>query len=833
MPITWDALLVATSVIVAIIGSFTAMLHANNMRYSQERTSWAWMAIGGVTLGLAIWSMHFIGMLAFHVAIPISFDQNLTLLSAVPAIAAAMLGFFVVRKPLVDTWHLVIAGIVMGFGISAMHYTGMAALKMAPPIQYSPAIVVLSVAIAIVAAWGALLMMCRGDRIRLSPFLRLCLGGIVMGLAISGMHYTAMQGIGIVPGSVCLSGPARIDRNVLAIVVSIVSMLWFIGGMVATGFHKHIAELNVSAERMARAMTQELRESEEKMRAIIDASLDCIITINQNGQIVEFNRAAELTFGCTAKNVIGRDLAEIIIPPAQRDRHREGMKNYMRTGQSRIIGKRMEMLAQRMDGREFPAELTIIKLNRAGSPLLTGFLRDITDRKKAEEEINKLAFYDPLTGLPNRRLMRDRLQHAIVSSTRNLRYGAVLFIDLDNFKTLNDTRGHEFGDLLLVEIAKRLQTCIRTNDTITRLGGDEFVIVLEDLDGQSQTAAIEAERIAEKIRLKVGETCFLDDLEYHTTCSIGISLYHTPDISSDELLKRADSAMYQAKHAGRNTLRFFDPEMQATLEDRAALEHDLRYALEKGEFQLYFQPQVDAEYNIISAELLLRWVHPQRGMVSPSNFIPLAEQTDLILPIGLWVLEYACLQLAKWQRHPLTKNLELAVNVSARQFQQPDFVEQVRFVLERTKAPPRKLKLELTESLMLASVEDSIGKMEALRSLGIRFSMDDFGTGHSSLSYLKRLPLSQLKIDQSFVRDIADDPNDAAIVQTIIAMAKTLGLAVIAEGVESSRQLGHLQNYGCQAFQGYLFGKPVPYPDFMSMLETESDAGFVDAQADI
>lgn len=786
------------------------------------------MAAGGVTLGLAIWAMHFIGMPAFHLPMPISYDLNLTILSALPAIAAAMLGFYILRPPAVDTSRIIVAGILMGASISTMHYTGMAALQMSPAITYNPPVFLLSIMIAVVVAWGALLMMYWGDKIRLSPLTRLVLGSVVMGLAISGMHYTAMMGMQIAPGSICLAGRSLIDRSVLAIMVSLVSLLWFIGGILAALFDQHITRLNAAAGAMALTMTRELRESEEKMRAVIEAALDCIITINSEGNIIEFNRAAELTFGYRSNEVIGRNLAEIIIPPAYREQHLAGMNHFMATGESKVLGKCMQLTAIRADGSEFPAEVTITLLNRDGPPLLTSFLRDITERKKAEDEIYSLAFFDPLTRLPNRRLMRDRLQHALSSSARHHHHGALLFIDLDNFKSLNDTRGHVIGDLLLVEVASRLQTCIRTDDTVTRLGGDEFVVVLENLNQDVHIAAVEAELVGEKICQLLSQPYMLRGFEYHTTCSIGIILFHDASLSVDELLKRADTAMYEAKRAGHNTVCFFDPAMQVALEDRASLENDLRHALKNGQFILHFQMQVDDAYRIISAEVLLRWQHPERGLVPPSQFIPVAEETGLILPIGQWVLESACQQLKAWENDPRTCELELAVNVSARQFRQPGFVDEVRRVLERTNATPTKLKLELTESLVLDNVEDSIRKMEALRALGIRFSVDDFGTGHSSLTYLKRLPLSQLKIDQSFVRDIAKDVNDAVIVQTIIGMARNLGLTVIAEGVETSEQLGYLQNYGCPAFQGYLFGKPMPYEDFMQRLETETESGIYD-----
>jgi diguanylate cyclase (GGDEF)-like protein len=416
----------------------------------------------------------------------------------------------------------------------------------------------------------------------------------------------------------------------------------------------------------------------------------------------------------------------------------------------------------------------------------------------------------------------DRLHQALALSTRNGRYGALLFLDLDHFKTINDTRGHAAGDLLLIEASRRLQTCVREGDSVARLGGDEFVVLLEGLDSGADEAASLTELVAEKIRQELDQPYVLNDFECHLTVSIGIGLFINHQESADTLLQHADVAMYQAKSAGRNAIRFFDPQMQATLEARAAMEADLRHALEKKQFCLHYQIQVDNLQRSLGAEVLLRWDHPCHGQISPMQFIPLAEETGLIVPVGLWVLKAVCMQLKEWQKDALTRDLTLSVNVSAKQFRQPDFALQVQRVLQESGAKPSHLKLELTESTVLENVEDTIAKMRELKLLGVSFSMDDFGTGYSSLQYLKRLPLDQIKIDRSFVRDIVSDPNDAAIVQTIIAMTEVLGLNVIAEGVESVAQFEFLENHGCHAFQGYLFSTPVPIEQFETVLRGES-----------
>ena len=439
-----------------------------------------------------------------------------------------------------------------------------------------------------------------------------------------------------------------------------------------------------------------------------------------------------------------------------------------------------------------------------------GIGRDITEHKRNEDENQRLAFYDTLTGLPNRRLLLDRLSQALVTTSRNHQQAALLFIDLDNFKDLNDTLGHDLGDKLLEKVANRLVTCVRQGDTVARFGGDEFVVMLEALNYDVGSAINQVKVVGEKILAAMNRPFDLSGKEHYSTPSIGIAVFSGHQQSMDEVLKRADLAMYQAKAAGRNTLRFFDPALQAALADRVALEADLCYGLEHGQLMLFYQPIVDEKGTVTGVEALSRWQHPQRGMVAPANFIPMAEETGLILPLGRWVLQTACRQLVAWSSDPMTQDVSIAVNVSAREFRQPEFANQVIETLRKTGASPKRLQLELTESLLLSDVQDAIRKMEQLKALGVRFSLDDFGTGYSSLSYLKRLPLDQLKIDQSFVRDVLTDPNDAAIARTVVALAHSLGLSVVAEGVETEGQRDFLLASGCKSFQGYLFGPPVP-----------------------
>ncbi|HNW02462.1 MAG TPA: EAL domain-containing protein [Burkholderiaceae bacterium] len=448
-----------------------------------------------------------------------------------------------------------------------------------------------------------------------------------------------------------------------------------------------------------------------------------------------------------------------------------------------------------------------------------GIGRDITERKQAEDQIERLAFYDALTELPNRRMLIERLGQAMTSSSRSHQHAALLFIDLDNFKMLNDTHGHYMGDLLLQQVAVRLRGSVREVDTVARLGGDEFVVMVEELSQDETQAAAQVKVVAEKILVALNQIYPLRGQEHHSTPSLGITLFLGQQETSDELLKRADLAMYQAKAAGRNTLRFFDPAMQAAVATRAELEKDLRQCLLRDELVLYYQPVVDVDRVITGVEALVRWRHPVRGLVMPAEFIGLAEQSGLIVPLGQWVLQTACGQLVDWAGQPETQDLTMSVNVSERQIRQADFVGKVCDVLAQTGAKPGLLKLEITESLLLTDAEDIIAKMGALKTIGVRFSLDDFGTGYSSLGYLKRLPIDQLKIDKSFVRDVLTDPNDAAIAQTILALAGSLGLQAVAEGVETEGQLKFLMQSGCRSFQGYYFGRPEPAPRMNALLK--------------
>jgi diguanylate cyclase (GGDEF)-like protein/PAS domain S-box-containing protein len=565
-------------------------------------------------------------------------------------------------------------------------------------------------------------------------------------------------------------------------------------------------------------------EIELRIAATVFESQEGMLVSDANNNILRINSAFTYITGYSVEDVVGKNPR--IFQSGQHDAsfYVAMWKSINDTG-----AWQGEIWNRRKSGEAFPEQLTITAVkdqNNIISNYVATFT-DITLRKESIDKIERLAFYDPLTGLPNRRLLQDRLTPALASSHRSGRQGALLFIDMDNFKTLNDTLGHDMGDLLLQQVAQRLESCVREGDTVARLGGDEFVVMLEDLSKDTLDTATQTEIIGNKIMAILNQPYQLASHEYHSTPSIGATLFIGQEQSSEELLKQADIAMYQAKNSGRNDMRFFDPQMQASINARVAMEVDLRLGLKEDQFILYYQPQVHHNGKIIGAEVLIRWQHPLCGLVSPAEFIPLAEETRLILSIGEWVLNTACAQLKIWEDNELTRHLQLSVNVSAYQFRQADFAKQICQILNFHAINPKMLKLELTESLVLDDIDDTIFKMNVLRDIGVRFSMDDFGTGYSSLSSLKKLPLDQLKIDQSFVRDISTDLDDAIIVETIIAMANKLNVEVIAEGVETEVQRAFLELHDCRLFQGYLFSKPIPIAQFVLLLEkNHSDNSF-------
>lgn len=526
-----------------------------------------------------------------------------------------------------------------------------------------------------------------------------------------------------------------------------------------------------------------------------------VVIHDAQDKIQLINPMAKLIFGYSDEQIVNANMSLLApeIPSAQSSDQ-----------QFLTIGKRQ-------NGEQFPMETAIIESELNKEKITVVMLRDVGEREKAKKEIHQLAYYDILTGLPNRQLLHDSLNQVFIDSFTLSHNAAILFIDFDNFKQINDFAGHHVGDQLLQQIAERIKLIVRETDFIARFGGDEFVVILHNLDENALKAVSQAETIAKNIQKRIAEPYRLGEVSYSGSASIGITLCQSNIESPDVLLKQADIAMYDAKSAGKDAIRVFESEMLNKTKTRIGIEQDLHQAIQNEEFKVYYQMQVDNQGLCIGAEALLRWFRPDKGFISPVDFIPVAEDSGLIIPLGRWVLEQTCMQLSKWSGHPGLSKMIIAVNVSVNELYQSSWVEDVTNTITRYGIDPCKLKLEVTESVMAVELNEVIRKLSKIRELGVCIALDDFGTGYSSLSYLKTLPLDQLKIDRSFVRDLFEDPHDKAIAQTIINLAKTMELKVIAEGIETKEQLGMLRDMGCREFQGYYFSKPLPLEEFEAL----------------
>lgn len=924
----YDPFWVAISILLSIIASYAALEATSRIEQQKHKvTKLIWTLIGAFTMGIGVWAMHFIGMMALSLPCGIYYDPLITLISMIPGILASGVALGVVWNH--GTKHLspFLASILLGAGIGTMHYTGMAAIRLEGFIRYSPTLFALSIIVAIGLSYLALKM--KSGMVVISKQQKMLLA-VIMGFAVSGMHYTAMYAAYFVKGDISVLPSSLFTTNTLASLISITTIILALAALASAAISRN------------REMTDELRQNEKQFRSVIEAIPDAILLKDGESHCLVANESArkiyqllnlpwvcrtdtelaqlnsefrtahdsalkndamawqarELTLSSESVPsefgemcdfevrrvpvfnnqgerqslvVIGRDVTErkkveasLILSASVFANASEAIMitsydgtileingaftNITKYSRDEVVGKNPRILSsgrhtkefftvmwgqlieqgffygeiwnRRKNGDIYPVMQTISAVRGEQGDLLhyVALFSDVSDSRQAEEEIHYLASYDTLTKLANRRSLMDRLNLALSASVQSCNYGVLMMLDMDNFKNINDTLGLEYGDLLLIEVAERIKMCVRDVDTVARVGGDEFVVLIENVDMLAEVASQKIAVIAEKIRTTLAEPYHLKGNQYLSSPSIGVILYRGLEISADNLLKQADTAMYQAKDAGRNAIRFFDIAMQSAVEARAALESDLRNALPAQQLHLYYQVQVDDNRHPIGAEALIRWIHPTRGMVSPAQFIPIAEENSLIVSIGTWVLDTACIQLAEWSKNEQTRHLTLAVNVSARQFKQHDFVEKVATILDMHGVEASLLKIELTESVVLNDIADVVSKMHALMSLGVKLSMDDFGTGYSSLSYLKQMPLDQLKIDQSFVRDMMSDQNDAVMVKTIIDLAKNFRLNIIAEGVETEAQLSLLQQMGCMSYQGYLFSKPVPIKQFEALL---------------
>ncbi len=559
--------------------------------------------------------------------------------------------------------------------------------------------------------------------------------------------------------------------------------------------------------RKSEAYTANLLQQQRLMAKVFDSSHSGVAITDVEGRITEINPAFTRLTQYLWEEVSGRHIDFFMT---------EEFGHSIKTILSKKDYWEGEVWQKKKNGETFPVWQQINPI-LDDTHHLTNYIflfSDISERKNAETKIHQLAYFDPLTFLPNRRMLIDKLTQVMNVTKQTNNHGAILFLDLDNFKAINDTKGHQIGDYLLIEVARRLAVTVRNEDIVSRIGGDEFVVVVQNLSQNFQQAVKQAFRVSEKLLHALAQPYLLEGHECRTTSSIGIALFQNSQESIDVLLSHADTAMYQAKKSGCNNIQLFDPKMQAEIESTQNLVDELRSAVNHKDFVLYFQKQVDSQNNTIGAEALLRWNHPRRGLILPQEFIPMAEETGMITELGAWVIESACKQLKEWESVAQARHLSLSVNVSAKQFRRPDFVDVVRHIVIDSRIEPSKLKLEVTESTVLDDVETTVIRMHELKSLGLKISMDDFGTGYSSLRYLKQFPLDQLKIDREFIRDVTTERNDAMIVQAIIAMANAMGLDVLAEGVETKEQQMFLEAHGCASFQGFLFGKPVPIEQF-------------------
>ena len=958
---TYDIWLVSLSIAVAVIASYVALdLAARLAASTGNKAAPYWLIGGAAAMGTGIWSMHFIGMLAFRLPIPISYDIAITLLSLLIAVLVSGLALHTISRGNLSARRLAGAGLLMGTAIASMHYTGMAAMRMRPPVNHDLFLVILSILIAMSAAVAALWIALQPrSETGLSAFWKKAGGALVMGAAISGMHYTGMAAAIFAPDTVSLVNPEDINNVWLARAIGGFTFMFLAANLLASAFDAYLAETlrasNAALEKRAGELSRinvlleqkisesiqtegALRDSEERYRQLVELSPDGIF-IQSESRIAFVNGACMKLLGAaTREELIGKPVLEIVHP----DFRKTVIERIRRLGDENPTVLPLEAKVLRLDGAAIDVEVTaspfmyrsnpgvqvvmrditerkraeeeirktqtflssivdnlpsmvsvkdakelrFMRLNKAGEamtgfseqellgkndydlfpkeqadffvakdretldtgklvfveeePIRTkdgaerilqtkklpvfdgigniqyvlGISEDITERKKAEERLAYLAQYDSLTGLPNRSLFRDRLTQAMVRAKRNDRILALMFLDLDHFKEINDSLGHSTGDEVLQAVAGRLRASLRLVDTIARLGGDEFTIILENIARPDDVTMV-----AQKIWSAFSDPLVIQGREIFVTASIGITLYPRDVEDIDALLQTADIAMYHAKEEGRNTYEFYAAEMHDHAAERLNMEALLRRALERQEFLLHYQPKVTVHGGrIVGMEALIRWNSKELGVVSPAKFIPLAEKTGLIVPIGEWVLKVACAQNKAWQARGLPALL-MSVNLSARQFQQKNLVEMIVGAIEATGLGARFLELEITESMIMHRPEKAIAVLQQLHDIGVQLSVDDFGTGYSSLAYLKRFPVQKLKIDQSFVRDITTDAEDAAIVGAVVAMAKSLELNVIAEGVETPEQLAFLAKLDCDEYQGYLFSRPLPADEIERSLE--------------
>ncbi|SEA50340.1 EAL domain-containing protein [Alkalimonas amylolytica] len=809
-------LLVLLSLLIAILAAHTSFNFGQLMRSTRSiHIRRLWHGLGAIALGGGVWAMHFTGMMAFELPVQVDYQLGATLLSIVPAVLAAAVILHVVAMPKIHWRGIVLGGFLMGAGIGIMHYTGMAAMVLQAERLYRLDLFIVSVLVAVVLATLALSV-----RPLLRPFITQheilkLISAVVMGLAIASMHYLAMHATLYLPAETIqgLSG-VHISKATLGALAVMVAVGLLVIAAVAVRMRQrlqHMEKESSQSERMALLWSQRMQRISERVPGLVyqfKLSSDGRFTFPYASEAIrDIYRISPQQAALDASRVM-----DVIHPD-----DREGMLRSIERSAADFSPWNYEYRVLDEQGNSRWVLGNSVPEQEADGISWFGFITDITERKAADETIHRLAYYDELTGLYNRKKILLCLQELLQEMAHSGYFAAVIYLDLDDFKRLNDTLGHQAGDQLLMQVAHRIAQEMPTTTFCGRLSSDEFVMVLGRLPAIPTLARDITEQQAEQLLVRLQQPFAISGHQYNSSVSVGVYTFSAEE-QAEECLKRADLAMSYAKQAGGSEVRFFDPQMLAEVEQRFELEQAISRALVADEFMLFYQPQLTEAGQVIAVEALIRWRHPQWGMISPAYFIPLAEESSQIEAIGHWVLQQACLQLQRWQQQPRLADLCISVNISVRQFYQPDFVRLMSDLLARYQVDPAQLTLELTESLVLTDLDDAVHRMQQLKALGLRFAMDDFGTGYSSLSYLSRLPFDEVKIDQHFVRQSEDGEKtrDWAIVEAIIGIANTFGMALVAEGVETEAQRQLLLASGCYCFQGYLFAKPQAVADFES-----------------
>ncbi|WP_248278192.1 bifunctional diguanylate cyclase/phosphodiesterase [Paenibacillus sp. SZ31] len=790
-----DNVLVLISYLIAVAASYNVLDLTSRINKASGRSRWLWLCFGAIVMGMGIWSMHFVGMMAMSLPFPVSYDLVIVLISVAVAIVASLVALLVVSRQRLSLLQLLGGACLFALGIVLMHYIGMYAMQV--EIRYDAMYVVLSVVIAcaasITALWLSLYFLKSGTR---HDVWKKVGSALIMGGAIAGMHYTGMMAVHIEsdmpPNRVISSLNMLLDQKRLAYFISM-----------GTLFTLGLSLVSLYISRLFSKQESEKKENEKWYKSLYEHNQDGIISIDLHMRIVGINPAAARIGGIKEKQLKDQSVSALLTMVVEEDRERI-----------------RHMFGRATDGEEMKYETVIYSTNQERvelgvvlAPVIVDkqvvgnyiIMKDITDEKRVKVRNYHLAFHDELTGLPNRRMFNQRLSETMESHRYEQKQFAVMVLDLDRFKVINDSLGHIYGDLFLQEMSRRIKDELNGEDvTVARMGGDEFAILVHQYTNLGDIT-----RLAERIIQAIAKPCYLKESEFYVTGSIGIAVF--PDHGQDavELLQHADTAMYEVKKNGKNGYQFFSAALHHELRERMILENDLRKALDRGEFVLHYQPQIQtSEVSMIGVEALVRWNHPTRGLLYPGTFISVAEETGMIIELGNRVLREACVQMRNWHDAggPL---IPVSVNLSSQQFHQSNLVEQVRQILFETGLSPQYLELEITESMMMDAIA-SIEILNQLTELGIRISLDDFGTGYSSFSYLKMFPIHKVKIDRSFIQDIAVNHSDRAIVSTMITMAKQLNMDVIAEGIETKGQLDILTEQDCNEVQGYYYSKPLP-----------------------